>query len=120
MVRLIHKIFIGLWTGLDNGSNRTKCLFHSAIWSIWLNLLYILINTVKNFTTVDLRLSSIDETHGSGNTPNNLSSKVRVSNKAEDLNLSIFNMIAGIIESKTLTKHTSCNCKWKFDEKNVI
>ena len=29
-------------------------------------------------------------------------------------------MIAGIIESKTLTKHTSCNCKWKFDEKNVI
>ena len=26
-------------------------------------------------------------------------------------------MIAGTIESKTLTKHTSCNCKWKFDEK---
>ena len=40
-----------------------------------------------------------------------------VPNKTEDLNLSIFNMITGINESKTLTKHISCKRKCKFDEK---
>ena len=40
---------------------------------------------------------------------------VRVQNKTEDLNLSLFNMITGINESKTLTKHISCECKCKFD-----
>ena len=35
--------------------------------------------------------------------------------QAEDLNLSVFNMITGINESKTLTRHISCECKCKFD-----
>ena len=48
-------------------------------------------------------------------TLNDLSNKVCVSNKTEDLNLSLFNMITGINESKTLTKHTPCKCKCKFD-----
>ena len=34
----------------------------------------------------------------------------------QDLNLSVFNMITGINESKTLTKHISCECKCKFEE----
>ena len=38
------------------------------------------------------------------NTLNALSNKV-YPNKTEDLNLSVFNMITGINESKTLTKH---------------
>ena len=37
------------------------------------------------------------------------------SKKAKDLNISIFNIIKGINESKTLTKHISCECKCKFD-----
>ena len=37
-------------------------------------------------------------------------------NKTEDLNLSVFNMITGINESKALTKHISCECKCKIDE----
>ena len=41
--------------------------------------------------------------------------KVCVLNKAEDLNLSVFNMIVGINQSKTLKKHISCKCKCKFD-----
>ena len=45
---------------------------------------------------------------------NDLSSKVCVTNKI-DLNLSMLNMITGINESKTLTKHISCECKCKFD-----
>ena len=39
------------------------------------------------------------------NTLNNLSNEVCVPNKAEALNLSVLNMITGINESKTLTKH---------------
>ena len=33
----------------------------------------------------------------------------------QDLNLSLFNMITGITESKTLSNHISCECKCKFD-----
>ena len=49
------------------------------------------------------------------NALNDLSNKVCVPNKTEYLNLSMFNMITGIKESKTLTKHISCKCKCKFD-----
>ena len=38
-----------------------------------------------------------------------------VPNNTEDLNVSILNMITGISESKTLTKHISCKCESKFD-----
>ena len=40
-----------------------------------------------------------------------------VPSKIENLNLSVFNMITGINESKALTKHMSCECKCKFDGK---
>ena len=61
----------------------------------------------------------LDRCVRSCNTLNDLSKKVCVSNKTEDLNLSVFNMITGINESKTLTKHISCECKCIFDGKNV-
>ena len=35
--------------------------------------------------------------------------------KTENLHLSVFNMITEINESKTLTKHISCEYKCKFD-----
>ena len=44
-----------------------------------------------------------------------LSNKVCVPNKTENLNISMFNMITGIGEFKTLTKNKSCECKCKFD-----
>ena len=52
---------------------------------------------------------------GSFNTLNDLSNKVCVPNKTEDLNLSVFNMIAGINESKT-----SHECKYKFDGRLMV
>ena len=52
---------------------------------------------------------------GNCNTLNELSNKVCVTNKTEDLNLSMFNMITEINESKTLAKYVSCECKCKFD-----
>ena len=58
---------------------------------------------------------NLDGCVGSCNTLDELAYKVCIPNKAEDLNLSIFNMITGINESKTLAKHTSVECKCKFD-----
>ena len=59
----------------------------------------------------------LDKCVGSSNTLNDLPNKVRVPNKTEELNLRVFNMITGINESKTLTKHVSCECKCRFDGK---
>ena len=57
----------------------------------------------------------LDRCVGSCNTLNDLFNKVCIPNKTEDLNLSVFSMITGINESKTLTKHASCECKCRFD-----
>ena len=45
------------------------------------------------------------------NTVNDLSNKVRVPKNTEDFNLSVFNMVTGINESKILTKHILCKCE---------
>ena len=57
----------------------------------------------------------LDRCVGSYNALNNLSKKVCIPNKTEDLNLSVSNMITGANESKTLTEHISCECKCKFN-----
>ena len=57
----------------------------------------------------------LDSCIGSCNTLNNLSNKVCVPNKTEDLHLSLFNMITEVNESKTLTEQIACECKWIFD-----
>ena len=62
----------------------------------------------------------LDGCVGSCNAVNDLSNKVFVPNITEDLNPSILNMIIGINEWKTLTKHISRECKCRFDRKNVI
>ena len=50
----------------------------------------------------------LDRCVGSCNILNDLSNKVCVPNKTEGLSLSVFDMITGINESKTLTKHIAC------------
>ena len=61
----------------------------------------------------------LDRCFGSCNTVNDLFNKACISNKTEDLNLSVFNITAAINESKTLTKHFSCECKCRFDGKKM-
>ena len=51
------------------------------------------------------------------NTLLDLSNQVCIPDKTDDVNLSIFNLITGIDELKTLAKHISCECKCKFDRK---
>ena len=55
--------------------------------------------------------------NGGCNTFDDPSDRICVSNKLEDVNLSVFIMITGISESKTLTKHISCKCQCKFDSR---
>ena len=57
----------------------------------------------------------LDKCVGSCNTFNDLSNKVCVPTETEYLNLSVFNMITGMNESKTLTEHISCKCKCRFN-----
>ena len=57
----------------------------------------------------------LDKCAGSCNTFNYLSNKVCVPNKTEELNIHVCHLITEINESKTLTKHVSCDCKCKLD-----
>ena len=59
MFGLIKKILIGLLAGLVNRSNHTKCvsLRNQNVRFNLLLLVYNLMNTVKNFTTIHFRLN---------------------------------------------------------------
>ena len=121
MTRLIKKIFVGLLTGLDNGSNHKKFVLLS-------NQKFMtqptLINLHPNEYNQEFHYYpfavKLDRCVGSYNTLNDLSNKVCVPNKTEELNLRVFNMITGINESKTLTKHVSCECKCRFDRRRCM
>ena len=118
MFGLIKKIFIGLLTGLVNGSNHTqwvslsnqKCMIQPT-----------LINLHPNEYSQEFHYFPfaviLDRCAGSCNTPNDLSNKVFIPNKTEDLSLSVFNMITGINESKTLTRHISYEYKCRLGGK---
>ena len=58
---------------------------------------------------------NFDRCNDSCNTLGDPSVRIYVANKTEDVNLNIFNMIAGINGSKALTKHISCERTCKFD-----
>ena len=81
------------------------------------DLTYPYINLHPNEDIKELRYYPFpvewDRCDESCNTLNDLSDKVCVPNKTDDLNISVFIMITGINES--LTKHISCECKCKFD-----
>ena len=65
-------------------------------------------------------VGKLDQFVASYNTLNDLASKVCVPNKTEGLNLSVFNLIRGINESKKLAKHILCKCKCRFDTKKCM
>ena len=109
MIGLIKKVFIGLLTGLINGTNHTKSVsLSNQKYMIEPTLINLHDNTVKNYYPFAVKL---DRRVESCITINDLSNKVCIPNKTVDLNVSVFNMITGINESKTLAKHISCECK---------
>ena len=119
MFRLIKKMFIGLLISIVNAFSHTKCMSlsnqESMIEPTFINLHPN--EYSQEFRTIHLRLNQIDV--GSFNTLNDLSNKACVPSKTEDLNLIVFNIIKGINESKTLTKHISCECECQLDGKKI-
>ena len=88
-------MFVVLLSNIVNESNHVKCVSLS--------------NHYYPFTV------KLDRCVGSCNTLNDLSNKVCVPSKTEDLNLSVFIMVSRINELKTITKQISCECKCRFD-----
>ena len=88
------KIFIGLLTGLVNGSNRTKCVSLSN-WKC--EIQSILSNLQPNECSQEFHYHAsvvcLDQCVGSCNTLNDFFNKVCVPNKTKDINLSMFNII---------------------------
>ena len=68
-----------------------------------LSLIYILMNTRKDYVTIHLQLTEIDVLEVV--TLLNLYNRIRVPKKTKDLNLNVTNIITEIIESKILAKH---------------
>ena len=104
-----------LLTSAANVSNHRKCVSLNNKQCMTQSTL---INLHSNEYSQNVRCYpvavNLDRYVGSCNTVNDLSNKVCVPNKTKDLNISIFNMIAGINESKSLTKHISCKSKCKL------
>ena len=110
-------MFIVLLSGIVNASNHAKCVsLGIQKCEIQPTLINLHPNEFSQEFHDDLFAVNLDRCVGSCNTTNDLSNEVCVPDKTEDLSLSIFNMITGINESKTLTKHISCKWKCKFDE----
>ena len=117
MFGLIKKIFIGLLTGIVSESNHKKCmLLSNQKCMIQPTLINLHPNEYSQKCHYYPFAVYLDRCVESFNTLNDLSIKVCVQNKTEDLNLSVFNTITRINESKTLTKHISCECESKLDE----
>ena len=109
---VVTKMFIGLLASVLNASNHTKCISLSNQQCM---IEPTLINLHPNGYSQGLRyypfVVNLDRCVGSCNTLYDLSNKVCVPRKTEDLNVSVFNMITRIRGSK----YVSCKYKCNFD-----
>ena len=121
MFGLIKKVFIVVLSSIVNASNHTKCVsFSNQKCIIQLTLMKLHPNGYNEEFHYYPFAVKLGRYIGNCNTLNDLSNKVCILNKTEDLDRSVFKKIIGINESKTLTKHLSCECKCRFDGENVI
>ena len=58
---------------------------------------------------------TLDRCYEIYNTIHDTCGRISVRNKTKDVNVSIFNMVITINESKILTKRISCECKCEFN-----
>ena len=101
MFGIIKKMFIAFLRNIVNRSNHTKCAsLSNQKCMIQPNLNNLHPNEYSQEFHYYTFAVKLDRCVGSCNTLNDLSNKVCVPNKLEDLNPSAFNMITGINESK--------------------
>ena len=94
---LIKKMFIALLSSIVNAFNHTKyALLSNQKCEIQLTLFGLHPNEYSQEFYFYLFLVKLDRPIGSCNTLIDLSDKVCIPDKTEDLNLSVFNMITGI------------------------
>ena len=111
-------MFIVLLSSIVNASNHTKCVLLSNQKC----MIHPTLNGLRpneysqEFLYYPFSIK-LDRSFEICNTLNDLSNKICIPNKTEDLNLSVLEMITGINEPKTLTKDISCECKCKFDRR---
>ena len=108
-------MFNGLLASIINASNHTKRIFLK-------NQQCKIQPTLFNLNPYEYgqRLCyypfaiNLDRCMGNCNTLKDLSNRLYVSDKTEDLKLNVFNMITRINESKALTNYISCKCRYTF------
>ena len=109
---------MGLLISIVNTSNHTKCVLLSNLKCM---ILPTLIHLHPNEFCQEFHhypfAVKLDRCVGKCNNLYDLSNKAGVPNKTEDLNLGMFNMVTEINQLKTLTKHISYECKYRFDER---
>ena len=107
--------FSGFLASIVNTPGHTKCLsWNNQQCMTQLTLINLHPNEYIEWLRYYTFAVNLDRYMGSCNTLNDLFNRVCVPNKTDDLNLSSFNMIAGINESKILTRHKSYKCKCKI------
>ena len=115
MLGIIKKRSILLLSSIVNKFNYTKCvLLGNQEYMIQPALINLHPNEHSQEVYYYPFSVKVDICAGRCNTLNDLSNKVGVPNKTEDLNLSVFNKVTGVNELKTLTKYISCKCKCKI------
>ena len=109
-------MFIVLLSSIVNVSDKAKCVsLNNQKYEIQTTIISLHPNEYSEEFHYYPFVIKLDRCVRSCNTLNDLSNKVCVPNKTEDLNLSVFNMITGKNESKALKKHRSCECRFKLD-----
>ena len=116
MFGLTKRMFIKYLNSIASASNHTKSVSLSNPKCKTQPITFTILNSNEyrqelHYYPFAVTLEKCD---GSSDTLNELSNKLCVPYKIEDLNLIVLNMITGINESRTLTKHISCECKCKF------
>ena len=108
-------MLIVLLSNIVNASNLKKFVFLSnqkcMTQTSFVNLYHYEYSHKFHYCPVAVKL---DRFVGRCNSLTDLSNKICVLNKTEDLNLSVFN-ITVINESKALAKYILCECKCRFD-----
>ena len=115
---LFKKMFIVLLASIVNASNHTKCVsLSNQKCEIQLTLIKLHPKELSQELHYYPFAVKLDKCVGSCNALNDLSNKVCAPNKTEDLNIHVFNIIAGKGESQISTKDISCESTCRFDGK---